>query len=131
MQDHTKCSSNVWRMYHRNGTKIIDFNELFITLIPLTNNTFVLHPIKQDSINISGLSFIQYSRGSLQTTFVTVLLHCHSANICHLKLVSNATLSYEFRFNQVIIRMYDFIKMVAYIVFQVMDFMYHNQCEYI
>ena len=74
-------------MYHRNGTKIIDFNELFITLILLTNNTFVLHPLKQGSINISGLQFIQYSRGSLQTTFVTVLLHCHSANICHLKLV--------------------------------------------
>ena len=32
-------------------------------------------------------TFIQYSRGSLQTTLVTMLLHCHSANIYHLKLV--------------------------------------------
>ena len=33
----------------------IDFNELFITLIPLACNCSVFHPFKKDRTNISGL----------------------------------------------------------------------------
>ena len=79
-------------MTHETDKRIsfeIDFNELFITLIPQLLLFYVSSVYKKRIPRISGLCFIQYSKGSLclWTKLVTILLHCHSANIYHFKLV--------------------------------------------